>query len=191
MNADDPTMLSLIAAAIYATVVLMCLAAAVVAASKRQISGHVVLWGAIAVFFACLVFLRINNLEDIWREELRAMMRADGYYADRRAFQGPVAAGIMTLVALGAWFWIVRVHRSAQGRRNVVVAVAQLGVLLMVCTMALRLVSLSLIDKFLYGPLKLNWVGDMGSAVLVAGCAAYYIVVVIASPRRGRPKKPS
>lgn len=190
MNADGPTMLSLIAAAIYAAVVLMCLAAAFVAVSKRQVSGHVIMWSAIALVFVCLVFLRINNLEDIWREELRAMMRAEGHYSDRRTFQGPVAAGLMILTALAAYSWFVRKYRPARGRRNVAVAVAQLGVFVMVGTVALRMVSFSFIDKFLYGPLKLNWVGDIGSALLVAGCAAYYIIVVIAPSGHGRPKKP-
>jgi hypothetical protein len=39
------------------------------------------------------------------------------------------------------------------------------------------------------GPFKLNWFGDIGSALLVAGCAAYYTVVVITPQRRKKPNK--
>lgn len=41
------------------------------------------------------------------------------------------------------------------------------------------------------GPFKLNWVGDIGSAVVVGGCAAYYSAVVLAPPRRSKPGGPA
>ena len=189
MNADGPSMLSLVAAAIYCAVVAPCLAATFVAVLRRQSLSHVATWGALALFFAALVYLRITNLEEIWREEFRVMMRAEGLYATRRAIQSPLAALILVLFALAVSAWIVRGYRPRPGRRNVAVAMAQLGALVMVGTIALRMVSFSLIDKFLYGPFKLNWFGDIGSALLVAGCAAYYTVVVITPQRRKKPNK--
>ncbi|MEE4316996.1 MAG: hypothetical protein V2I74_08445 [Erythrobacter sp.] len=41
------------------------------------------------------------------------------------------------------------------------------------------------------GPLKLNWIGDLGSTALVAGCALYYLAIVLAPPRRRKPGKPA
>lgn len=190
VNPVGPSMLSLVAAAIYAGAVLLCLTAAFVAAWKRQVSGHIVRWGALAAFFAVLVFLRVTNLEEIWRDELRAMLRTGGYYGERRAIQAPVAAGLLIVFALAAQFWIARTYRALKGRRNVAVALAQLGAFVMLGMIALRMVSFSLIDRLLYGPLKLNWIGDLAATALVAGCALYYIVVVIAPPRQRKPGKP-
>lgn len=189
MNVDGPSMLSFVAAAIYCAVVAPCLAAAFVAILRRQRLSHVTTWVALALFFAALVYLRITNLEEIWREEFRATMRADGLYAARRAIQAPLAALVLVLFALAVSAWVVRGYRPRPGRRNVAVAMAQLGAFVMIGTITLRMVSFSLIDKFLYGPLKLNWVGDIGSAVLVAGCAAFYTMVVITPQGRKKPKK--
>lgn len=41
----------------------------------------------------------------------------------------------------------------------------------------LRTISFSAFDRLLYGPLKLNWVGDIGAASLVLGAALFYIRV--------------
>ncbi|MGY6637330.1 MAG: hypothetical protein ACXIUO_09345 [Erythrobacter sp.] len=190
MDAVGPSMLSLVAAAIYAGAILLCLTAAFVAALKRQVSGHIVRWGALAAFFGVLVFLRVTNLEEIWRDELRTMLRTGGYYGERRAIQAPVAAGLLIVFALAAQFWIARMYRVVKGRRNVAVALAQLGAFVMLGMIALRMVSYSLIDRLLYGPLKLNWIGDLAATALVAGCALYYIVVVMAPPRQRKPGKP-
>lgn len=177
-------MLSIVAAGIYAVVVLTCFVAAVAALTKKQHYRHIIAWAAFGAFFAVLVYLRLNDFEEIWRDELRAMLRADGTYDGRRAFQLPLAAGVIIIIALAVLAWIVQVYRGARGRRNVAVAVAQLGVFLMLGMIALRMVSFSLVDKILYGPPKLNWVGDIGSAALVAGCSVYYIRIVLAPPRR-------
>ena len=191
MNVDGPSLLSLVAAAIYCAVVAPCLAAAFVAVLRRQSLSHVITWGSLALFFAALVYLRITNLEEIWREEFRAMMRAEGLYGARRAIQSPLAALVVVLFAVAVSAWIVRGYRPRRGRRNIAVAMAQLGALVMVGIMALRMVSFSLVDKLLYGPSKLNWVGDIGSAVLVAGCAVYYIAVMNDPSGRKKPKKPA
>lgn len=187
MSANGLSTLSFVAAGFYALVVIACLAAAFVALAKKQQLGRIYIWAGLAALFAVLIFLRLNDLEEIWRDQLRDMMRAEGAYEARRAYQLPLALGVITLIELAVFAWIVRSFRTAQGRRNVAVAVAQLGAFLMAGLIALRMVSLSLVDRMLYGPMKLNWVVDIGSATLVAGCAAYYVVVVLAPPRRKKP----
>jgi hypothetical protein len=71
------------------------------------------------------------------------------------------------------------------------VAQAQQGALVMPGTIGLRMLSFSMIDKLLYGPFKLNWIGDIGSAVLVGGCALAYCFIVIAPPGRSKPGGPA
>jgi hypothetical protein len=188
VNVGGPTSLSLFAAAIYAGVVLSCLAAALVAVRTRQDSSHGICWVTLAAFFAVLVFLRVTNLEELWRAELRDILRTGGYYEGRRNFQGPISAGVLIIITLSASLWIARKYRFAKGRRGAAVITAQVGALLMAGTMALRMVSFSPVDKLLYGPLKLNWIGDLGSTFLVAGCAAYYIHLARRSFRREHPR---
>ena len=189
MVSNGPSVLSLIAAAVHAAVVVLCLAAVLVAVWKQQIAKHIVWWG-LAAFFAVLIFLRLTNLEEIWRDELRAMMKAEGTYEARRAVQSPLALVGVAMLALATWQWVVRKFRAAQGRRNVAVAVAQLGAFVMLGMMALRMMSFSMIDRLLYGPFKLNWIGDIGSAVLVAGCAAYYCAIVMTQRKVAKPGDP-
>jgi hypothetical protein len=38
----------------------------------------------------------------------------------------------------------------------------------------LRVISLHAIDALLYGPIKLNWVIDLGTSLIVLSAAAYY-----------------
>lgn len=188
MSAAGPTSLSLFAAAIYACVVLSCLAAALVAVRTGQVRSHAFVWSALAVLFAMLVFLRVTNGEEVWRDALRSAMRGGGYYDSRREMQRPLIAALAIIAMVAVPLWISRAYRLARSRRDTALAIAQLGALLMLGTISLRMVSFSPIDKLLYGPLKLNWIGDLGSALLVGGCAACYIHLAMRSSRRRRPR---
>lgn len=117
-------------------------------------------------------------------------MRAEGTYEARRAVQAPLALVGVAMLALATWQWVVRRYRPARGRRNLAVALAQMGALVMAGTIALRMLSFSMIDALVYGPFKLNWIGDIGSAVLVAGCSLAYSFIVIAPPGRSKPDGP-
>ncbi len=48
----------------------------------------------------------------------------------------------------------------------------------MIGLMMLRIISLHMIDRLLFGPLKLNWVFDIGSTLAVLAAALYYIAIV-------------
>jgi hypothetical protein len=48
--------------------------------------------------------------------------------------------------------------------------------------MALRIASLHMIDALLYGPLKLNWVIDIGGSLVVLVAAIYYVQLVHTRP---------
>jgi hypothetical protein len=46
----------------------------------------------------------------------------------------------------------------------------------------LRVISLHMIDRLLFGPLKLNWIGDIGASLVVLGAAIYYMKLVRERP---------
>jgi len=72
------------------------------------------------------------------------------------------------------------------GRRNIAVALVWGACGVMIATIAMRTISLHALDRLLNGPLKLNWVGDMGSSLVVLAAAIFYIGVV--SGRIGRKR---
>jgi len=65
-----------------------------------------------------------------------------------------------------------------RGRRNVARLAAVLAACAMLFLMALRAISLHPIDALLYGPLKLNWIVDLGASFLVLGSAIHYTRIV-------------
>lgn len=174
----SPSMLSLAASAIYGLVLLACLAAAVTARRSRQLPGHWWTWAALALLFAVLMALRLGGVEEWLRATIRDSLRADGTYASRRALQAPVAAAILAIAGLGTFALLYRMTRRLAGRRNIARVVAIIAGLAMLFLIALRMASLHMIDALLYGPVKLNWVIDLGASLTVMAAAAYYIRLV-------------
>lgn len=172
------SLLSLAASALYAVVVLACLRAGFEAGAKRQTKWHIRIWLLAAVLFGSLIVARLLGLEDVLRETLRNWLQAEGLADDRRAIQGPIIAVSIALFAAGgmiAFYWVAQ-HIS--GRRNIAVVAALGACGVMVATITMRMVSLHALDQLLYGPLKLNWIGDVGASLAVLGAAIYYIGVV-------------
>ncbi len=175
---SNPSLFSLAASAIYAVVAVVCLVAAAAAQRRRQQRWHLRAWVLLCLFFFALAALRWFGIEDVLRDDLRLLMRADGAYSERRSFQRPVAAAVVGLAGIGVLVWFYRGFRTVRGRRNVAVMVAAAGAFAMLGLVVLRLVSLSPVDALLYGPIKLNWLVDLGSSALVAACAAAYARLV-------------
>lgn len=173
-----PSMFSLMAASLYGGVVLFCIAAAAVAVVRQQQAWHVWAWLLLAALFVVLSLLRAYGVEAALRDDLRILLYRDGVYEERRTFQRPVAAAAVALVALGVAAWIYHGFRTVAGRRNVAVMVACASAFAMVGLLVFRLISLSPIDKLLYGPAKINWIVDIGSSLAVLASAAYYAVLV-------------
>ena len=167
--------LSLTAGALYLFVVIATLAAAATAKSHRQQVWHLRSWLLLAVLFGLLIALRLLDAEEVMRENLRAFLRADSTYASRRSFQGPLSAGLIAVFCIVSFAWIYKVGRRINGKRNIAVAVAVAGGFAMIFLISLRMVSLHTVDSFLYGPLKLNWVADLGLTCLAGGAACAYI----------------
>lgn len=167
-------MLSLVASGVYACVLMMCLAAAWTAHSSRQMPRHAWAWLLLALFFAALISLRLFEVEEALRNSLRAALRSEGSYDQRRDIQAPVAAAIILLAAVTALGLLNRFARNLRGRRNLALAAALGAAFAMLVLIALRVISLHAIDALLYGPIKLNWVIDLGTSLIVLSAAAYY-----------------
>lgn len=177
-----PSVLSLLGSGLYLLVVLVCLVAASAAVRGRQLAAHWRSWAMVAVLFGLFALLRIYNVEEAVKGSLREYFRADGSYADRRAVQAPLVAVLLAIFGAVAFALIYRWSRVVRGRRNVARVVAVVAVLAMLLLIALRLASLHAIDGLLYGPLKLNWIIDIGASLTVMGAAAYYVKLVRERP---------
>lgn len=178
MVSSSATMLSLSAAALYALVVLACFVAFLSARSEQQAHSHARLWATLAALFAILIVLRILNIEELLRAELRTWSRDSAAYGQRTGYQLPITIGIVVIFGFAAFGWVFRSLRNMQGRRSIAMVTAELGVMAMLILIVLRMISFNALDKILYGPLKLNWIGDLGAAVMVGGGAVAYTLVV-------------
>ena len=182
MESAAPSNLSLAAAVLYAVVLAVCLVAATTASRHRQPLAPRRAWLLIALFFAALALVRIGGLEEIVRSTLRAQMQAEGAYEGRRALQGAIFLGFTSLIAaLFVWTMLKR-FRATRGRRNFALFWAIVAVGSLVALMALRIISFHPVDALLYGPLKLNWVIDIGASLLAMGAAGTYVRLVSSRP---------
>ncbi|QUL37676.1 hypothetical protein [Erythrobacter sp. JK5] len=178
MHEPAPSIFSLIAAGIYALVVLSAAAASLTALAKRQPARFWRGWAAIALLFAGLIAMRVLDLEAIWRDDMREWLRATHAYQSRRAIQGPIAAAILIVAAAAALLGGAKVLQSASGRRSFALRLGQAASLALMCLIALRLVSFSALDSLLFGPLKLNWIADLGATLFVGFAALFYVYAV-------------
>jgi hypothetical protein len=176
-------MLSLIAAAFYGAVVASCLLAMAAAVARRQIRWHVVGWSALALLFTVLAAMRVFAIEELLREELRLLLRAEGAYDNRRDLQGPVFAALFLTAAMIGGFWTFHISRTIRGRRNIAALVAIASGCTLLFLLMLRIVSLHSVDQLLYGPLKLNWIIDLGASAIVLASGVFYWRVVTGRQR--------
>lgn len=173
--------LSLVAAGLYGVVVPACLLAARTSIHHRQQGWHKLVWLTLALLFAGLIAMRLAGVEDFVREGAREVLRDKGMYEGRRDFQRKLAAALVIVFAFAGGYVAIRFGRYLQGRRNAAAALGAACAVGMIVLLCMRFVSLHDIDRWLYGPLKLNWVGDLGITFLVLGAAIFYSRVVQAS----------
>lgn len=182
MLADGPSLLSLIAAGFYGVIIIACLVSASVSVQKRQPARHWQIWAIIALMFVGLAVIRVTGFEELLRGTLREALRADAVYADRRSFQRPLAVAAVAGVSLLAGFMWWRQSRAIRGRRNFALLAAVGSTLVLALLITLRIISLHQIDSLLYGPIKLNWVIDLGASAVVLGSAVLYVRLVRRRP---------
>lgn len=167
--------MSLSAAGLYIVVVTASFIAAGGAMRLRQPRWHRRTWVVIALIFAVFAVMRVVGLEDILRDALRAMLRIEDVYGNRRALQRPLAVAAIITLSVITGFVYFRQYFAVKSRRNIALLSATVSALLMALLMALRIISLHQIDTVLYGPLKLNRVLDIGASLIVLGSALSYL----------------
>ena len=170
--------LSLAATGLYLVVFGFVARSAIVSHQHRQQAWHTRGWLLLAALFAILVILRLFDVEGILRDSVRNSLRQSATYDGRRSFQRPLAAGLIALAGAASFWWMFRTARTVAGRRNVAVMLGLAGGLGMLLLIAMRLVSLHMIDMLLYGPIKFNWFADLGLSCLIAWASWRYVRIV-------------
>jgi hypothetical protein len=170
-----PSVLSLFAAGLYAVVAFACLIAWSKGRGWSLPGWHGRIWLALAAFFILLLSMRVTGFEETLRDSARAYLRAQDAFEGRRDTQRLVIAGFLIVGSvLGMWLFYKMV-RGSKGKPDIAAKLASLGGLSMLGLLTLRFVSLHAIDRILYGPLKLNWVIDVGASCAVLFAAGYYV----------------
>lgn len=131
-------------------------------------------WIAGGVFFAVLALVRGSGLENALAEALRLRLYQDGVYESRRDFQRPLAAGAVVVISAAFYLFYLKRPRPRAGVRGWARYWAMIGMTVMLGVIALRLISFHDLDRLLYGPVRMNWVLDIGSTVLVAWAAVRF-----------------
>lgn len=126
--------------------------------------------------------MRVTGAEEIIRGAFRQLLAMEGAYESRRSLQRPLAAVILITMSAAVALGPLRQWHLARGRRNVAVVVGLAGLATMVMLLGLRIVSLHQLDMLLYGPLKLNWIMDLGASLAVLGAALLYVRLVTQRP---------
>lgn len=168
------TPLSLAAVGVYVVVAAGAAAAAVRAGSSRQAGWRPWVWAAVAIMFVGFAVIRAFGLEDAVQADLRSQLLLENRYDARRQIQGPLFAVIFifsSAIAAGLFYYLVR---GKPGRRDTLTLLAAGCTCGMIVLSALRTVSLHSVDALLYGPLKINWIADVGLSVAVLALAARY-----------------
>ncbi|MHA7820207.1 MAG: hypothetical protein ACX930_11225 [Erythrobacter sp.] len=180
--ATSVSLYSLIAVVFYVVVALAAMAACGTASTSGQPRWNRNVWLALAILFVVLILLRGFGIEELVKDALRTELRTNDTYDERRQIQAIIASAIMAIVAAAGMLWLYRATRSLNGRRNLATMAGLLAGAAMVFLVILRLISLHMIDRALYGPFKLNWIVDLGASAVVLGTAIYYIRLVRARP---------
>lgn len=187
---DGPSIFSLAAAAFYGLVVVAALFAGRIAHAHRQQAWHVRCWLSVAALFVLLIILRVFDLEEIMRTDLRVLLAAEGLSQGRRAYQGIIIATLIALFAAAGLSLAYWVSQRISGRRNIAVALAGAGCVAMLTLILFRVISLHALDSLLFGPLKLNWFGDLGITFATLGSALFYAHHVRRIPEPRKPRIP-
>ncbi|MEP6093088.1 MAG: hypothetical protein ABJ205_12110 [Erythrobacter sp.] len=169
-----PSYFSLAAAAFYVLVSVTSLIAYKTAFTTNQSVSHQAAWATAALLFVLLALSRTFQAEEAARAMLRAWISSLDMRDDRRLIQGIAVSLVLPLFVLIVLYSSAFFSRFMVGRRNIAVAAALLGCSGMLLLVVLRTISLHSLDRLLFGALKLNWFGDIGAALLVAGAASYY-----------------
>lgn len=173
-----PSLFSLAAAGFYLVVIVSAILASLASSRRREPSWHLFVWLAVAAVFLGLAIVRVFAFEEIARSFLRGLLQAEGAYEKRRAVQEPIFAVVFAIASALLAGFVYFVANRVRGAGNVLTTIAGGCAGGMVFLLMLRILSLHAVEELLYGPLKLNWVSDIGMSLVAMGCAVRYLSAV-------------
>jgi len=170
-----PSSLSLLAAALYIGVALACVWAGRGHASDASVRAAARFWFLVAAVFIGMALLRAMAAEDTARDYLRAVLDQANAREWRRVMQIPLAVSL-GLIAAGLLAWMAKRLRQLRERpESRLRLIAGMALVAMMGLIALRIVSLHFTDWLLFsgmiGPIRLNWIIDLGASLTVLICA--------------------
>ncbi len=143
----------------------------------RMPGWHRATWLVALALFAVCAVSRLLGIEEALRTAFRGELQAERLYDMRREAQAAVASGVIVFVALAgmAVGWgLRRMNAGRKDRLSRIAAGAAVACTAMVLLIALRMISLHMIDSLLYRGPRLNWLIDIGSTLAVLGLAWRY-----------------
>ena len=170
----DPSVMGWVTVAAYIVAALLCwrcASRAGLGGSYRAGCGERATWLLLA---AAMLFLGVNKQLDLqsWVTQVgEDFVRA--HHLSKRAAQTSFAVGVLAagVAALAVVLWLARrVLRR--------MALALVGVLFLVCFVAVRLVSLHSVDRMLgtrFAGAKLNWILELAGIACVGLCAWWHL----------------
>ncbi|WP_310534820.1 hypothetical protein [Novosphingobium sp.] len=157
MAAFDLGVANLLGIAVYLASALVAVVTAV--QTRRDAPGKPSLWLVVAAVFVGLALFRLSGAEEAIRQALRTMLVERMEYEERRVFQTGAVLACLTVVGIGAYFYV---PRMVLWPRWLAMTSASLGALAVLY--ALRIISLHGVDRILYasiGPLHFNHVLEL------------------------------
>jgi hypothetical protein len=173
LGIGDPTVMGWVTVAAYFGAAILCWRCATNASSARRrglaSAQPILFWSALA---SVLVLLGINKQLDLqtWFTLFAKRLALEqGWYENRRFAQGVfiLVMCLVGLAGLGIAFWLTR--RAFPGSR-----LALLGMLFLGCFVLIRAASFHHVDQliaFRLAGLKMNWILELGSILIVAVAA--------------------
>ena len=122
------------------------------------------LWMLCTVLLAALGVNKQLDLQSWFTQMLRDISVRGGWYEDRRKYQVEFVIGLFVFGVAGTLllaYWLRHIFRRA--------AVALAGIGLLLCFVVIRAASYHYVDRLLMiGPIRLNWVFEIGGIALIA-----------------------
>lgn len=162
--------LALVACGLYLGVAVSC----GFAARNAMSHGSRKFWILSGVFFVGLAVLRGTGIENAITDALREQLYLENAYENRREFQRPLSAAAFVLICAALYLFYLKRPAPRAGARGWARFWAMIGITVMFGVILMRLISFHELDRLLYGPVRMNWVLDIGSALLVAASAVIF-----------------
>lgn len=127
-------------------------------------------WLIGTVFFAVMAILRLLDIPETVRKDLKHWGQTSGIYATRREMQAEllICATLVVMLLAGLMLWrlwpVLRERHQRQARLS---GLALIGMVGHAGLLGLRIVSLHAVDVMLYGTYKAGWVFEVVCSLLV------------------------